>query len=212
LSRAEEAADTTQTDGGPDPVSAPAHLLVRVRLPDRPGALGQVASRIGAVRGDIVRIDVLQHGGDEAVDEFALRLADLGLVPVLVREIGEVDGATVESVRAVEVVPDARLDALDSITELLAAQTVLELAELVCVYARRELHADWCSFVQGDRLLAVDGVVAATSPSVAECPLAAAECRLRVGRNPPFHPRERAQLEAIGRLTDGLWALVVRHD
>lgn len=193
-------------------MSAPAHLLVRVRLPDRPGALGQVASRIGAVRGDIVRIDVLEHGGGEAVDEFALRLADLDLVPVLVREIGEVDGAAVESVREVDEVPDARLDALASITGLLAAGTVLDLAGRVCVYARRELHADWSSLVQGSRLLAADGVVASTSPSVAECALVPPGHRLRVGRNAPFHPREQAHLEAIGRLADGLWPLVVRPD
>ena len=31
--------------------------VVRMWLPDRPGALGQVASRIGAVRGEIVGID-----------------------------------------------------------------------------------------------------------------------------------------------------------
>src|SRR5438874_1656791 len=36
---------------------ATAHVLVRVWLPDRPGALGQVASRIGSLRGDIVGVD-----------------------------------------------------------------------------------------------------------------------------------------------------------
>ena len=35
--------------------------VVRIRLPDRPGALGQVASRIGAVGGDIVAIDILER-------------------------------------------------------------------------------------------------------------------------------------------------------
>ena len=37
--------------------------VVRMWLPDRPGALGQVASRIGAVRGEIVGIDILERGG-----------------------------------------------------------------------------------------------------------------------------------------------------
>ena len=37
--------------------------VVRIRLPDRPGALGQVASRIGAVGGDIVAIDILDRSG-----------------------------------------------------------------------------------------------------------------------------------------------------
>ena len=64
-----------------DPVSdasEPAtHVLVRVWLPDRPGALGLVASRIGAVDGDIVGIDVLERGDNVAVDEFAVLLRDV---------------------------------------------------------------------------------------------------------------------------------------
>lgn len=61
-----------------------ANVLVRVWLPDRPGALGLVASRIGAVRGDIVGIDVLERDQGIVIDEFAVRLADLDLIPVLV--------------------------------------------------------------------------------------------------------------------------------
>src|SRR6266498_2725026 len=72
-----------------------AHVLVRVWLPDRPGALGQVASRIGSVRGDIVGVDVLECDGGVAIDEFAVNLAEPELVPMLVREIEEVDGASV---------------------------------------------------------------------------------------------------------------------
>ena len=60
---------------------ATAHVLVRVWLPDRPGALGQVASRIGSLRGDIVGVDVLECDGGVAIDEFALNLADEELVP-----------------------------------------------------------------------------------------------------------------------------------
>src|SRR5262249_7774712 len=107
----------------PSPSSA-AHVLVRVWLPDRPGALGLVASRIGAVRGDIVGVDVLERGTDVAVDEFAVNLPDADLVPTLVREIEEVDGASVEEVRAVGHFPDARLDALESAATLCEAGTV----------------------------------------------------------------------------------------
>ena len=38
-----------------------ANFVVRVWLPDRPGALGLVASRIGAIGGDIVGVDVLER-------------------------------------------------------------------------------------------------------------------------------------------------------
>ena len=55
-------------------MNEPAHVLVRVWLPDRPGALGQVASRIGAVRGDLLAIDILERGGGQAIDELVVRL------------------------------------------------------------------------------------------------------------------------------------------
>jgi len=38
-------------------------FVVRLWLPDRPGALGQVASRIGAVHGDVVGIKILERRG-----------------------------------------------------------------------------------------------------------------------------------------------------
>lgn len=189
-------------------MSTPASVLVRVRLPDRPGALGQVASRIGAVRGDIVRIDVLEHGGGEAVDEFAVHLADLTLVPVLVREISEVDGADVESVREVAEMPDAPLDALSSIATLCEAGTTAELASRLCAYARRELQADWCSLTLDGQVLAADGTVATSAAGVAESGLAAVAGLLQVGRTAPFHPREQAHLDAIGRLGGSVWQLV----
>lgn len=51
-------------------------FVIRLWLPDRPGALGQVASRIGAVRGDVVGIDILERGGGQAVDELVVELPD----------------------------------------------------------------------------------------------------------------------------------------
>ena len=101
-------------------MTEPRSVLVRAWLPDRPGALGLVASRIGAVRGDIVGIDVLEQGDGVVIDEFAVRLPDLSLVRVLVREIEEVDGVSVEEVREVARFPDPRLDALGTTAELCA--------------------------------------------------------------------------------------------
>src|SRR6476661_7170206 len=66
-------------------------FVVRVWVPDRPGALGQVASRIGAVRGDVVGIDILERGAGRAIDELVVELPDADLVPLLVAEVGEVD-------------------------------------------------------------------------------------------------------------------------
>ena len=68
-------------------------------LPDRPGALGLVASRIGAVRGDVLAIDILERGGGQVVDELVVSLPAGTPQELLVTEVGAVDGVAVESVR-----------------------------------------------------------------------------------------------------------------
>ena len=73
--------------------------VVRVWVPDRPGALGQVASRIGSVGADVVGIDILERGAGRAIDELVVTLPSAELVPLLVNEIGQVDDAAVEEVR-----------------------------------------------------------------------------------------------------------------
>ncbi|HLJ08504.1 MAG TPA: hypothetical protein VKX24_08195 [Acidimicrobiia bacterium] len=126
---------------------ATAHVLVRVWLPDRPGALGQVASRIGSVRGDIIGVDVLECDGGVAIDEFAVNLADAELVPMLVREIEEVDGASVEEVRVVNHFPDPRLDALEGAARLCQAADVKELHGVLVDQVRKEFLAEWAALV-----------------------------------------------------------------
>ena len=79
-----------------------ATFVIRVRMPDRPGALGLVASRIGAVGGDIVALEVLQRDDGQVVDEFVVELAGDHLVDLLRSEIEEVDGAEVDEVRPVK--------------------------------------------------------------------------------------------------------------
>ncbi len=76
--------------------------VLRIWLPDRPGALGLVASRIGAVGGDIVAIDILDRSEGRAVDEFVVELDRDDLVDLLRTEIHEVDGARVQDVKRVE--------------------------------------------------------------------------------------------------------------
>lgn len=52
------------------------YVVVRVWLADRPGSLGQLASKIGAVGGDLVGIDILERDGARAVDELTVELPD----------------------------------------------------------------------------------------------------------------------------------------
>ena len=76
--------------------------VVRIALPDRPGALGLVASRIGAVGGDIVAINILERQGGQAVDEFVVEIGGHHLIELLQSEIHEVDGASVLEIRVAD--------------------------------------------------------------------------------------------------------------
>src|SRR5436305_10621053 len=120
--------------------------VARVWLPDRPGALGAVASRIGAVRGDVVGIDILERGAGRAIDELVIELPDEELLPLLIAEISQVDGVDVEDVRAVGgPLRDARLDALDTAALLVEQMSVRDLLEQLCEEAHRDFQADWCT-------------------------------------------------------------------
>jgi ACT domain-containing protein len=79
-----------------------AGYVVRIALPDRPGALGLVASRIGAVGGDIVAINILERDGGRAVDEFVVEIGGDHLIELLQTEIHEVDGVSVLEIRAAD--------------------------------------------------------------------------------------------------------------
>src|SRR5436190_19010725 len=114
-------------------------LVVRVWLPDRPGALGLVASRIGAIGADIVGVDVLERSEHVAVDEFAVTLGSEDLVKLLVREIEEVDGSSVEQWERVERILDP-LDALESVDHVCAAYVVEVLGARLTMHVRCELH------------------------------------------------------------------------
>jgi hypothetical protein len=202
------------------------NLLVRVWLPDRPGALGLVASRIGAIGGDIVGVDVLERSELVAVDEFSVVLPTDDLVPLLVREIEEVDGASVEECRGVDRFPDARLDALESVEAVCGAADRKELAHRLVESVRNEFTADWAAMLRGTETLASVGAGApvasvlealaagtAASPAVAAgetgpddlavAPLPTHDAVLLVGREGyPFRRRERRQLLALARIAD----------
>ncbi len=208
------------------------HVLVRVWLPDRPGALGLIASRIGAVEGDIVGIDVLERGEAIAVDEFAVELARPELLELMVREIEEVDGASVEEIRVVSTFPDPRLDALESATVLCGAGSVPVLQATLVAHTQREFHTNWSALLHDHELLAgvgdevpgpdmLSALVAGTSvsPLVADghtgpedlaiAPLAGHDATLLLGRSgQPFRRREREQVRALARIADQIWELL----
>lgn len=74
-------------------------LLLRVLLPDRPGALGAVASALGAIGTDINLVEIVERRGGVGVNEFILDLPSGQTVPSLVAACDSLPGVQVEWVR-----------------------------------------------------------------------------------------------------------------
>ncbi len=205
-------------------------FVIRMWLPDRPGALGQVASRIGAVRGDVVGIDILERDGGQAVDELVVELPDPALLDLLVAEVRQVDGVAVEEVRRLaDALHDPRLDALEAAAQLVGADDIDGLLESVVVHARRVVGARWVAVVdidgRGDGVVAADddapsgawleaylagcraadgaAVEAGQRSDVVWAPLPASGLALVLGRaDMPYRARERRQVAALARVVD----------
>lgn len=209
--------------------------MLRVWVPDRPGALGAVASRIGAVRGDVVGIEILERGAGRAVDELVVELPDAVPVGLLVHEVSQVDGVDVEEVTALAAEPpDPRLDALGTAARLVAEPTVEKLLAALAARARHDFQADWSAvlahgvplplvtvgappsdawleaFAAGSR----SSLPAATSrwapDDTAWAELSTAGLDLLLGRKDrPFRNRERQQVAALASVADACWAALV---
>lgn len=198
-------------------------------MPDRPGALGQVASRIGAVRGDVLAIEILEQGGGRAIDELTVALPDDELTPLLTAEIDAVDGVSVESIRTVD--PD-RTDASLSALALGAAIAECETVERLDVMVsgiQRFSETDWVVVLADERpvtrigappdlgwLVAflagsehLDGLDDSAPSDLLWGHMARSQLTVAAGRTGnPIHERERVRFSLLLRLAD---ALVSRH-
>lgn len=203
-------------------------FVLRVALPDRPGALGAVASRIGSVRGDVVAVEIVERREGRAVDEFLVELADDDLLPLLLSEIAEVDGVVVEEAHPISGdIRDRRLDAYDTASTIVAPRSPDGVIAALTSRARHELDAEWAAVVDVEQRLSMSSDGAAPSTAwIAEfvegrrrgqsdeklddevhwVELAAWDLVLAVGR-PGWRlgTRERDRMAALARLADERW-------
>jgi hypothetical protein len=91
--------------------------LLRVTLPDRPGALGAVATALGGVGADILSVDVVERSPGVAVDDLVLDLPPGRLADSLITAASAVPGVVVESIRpyAGLIDPHRELELLDAL-------------------------------------------------------------------------------------------------
>lgn len=202
-------------------------VVVRVWMPDRPGALGQVASRIGAVRGDVLGIEILERGADRAIDELTVALPDDDLIALLTAEIDAVDGVSVENIRRIDVErADPSLAAL-GVAASLAEAPANDRLDLLCRGVADLIEAAWVVAVRDGSVVARVG----TPPDLAWLNAFLAGSGHLDGRNDggpsdlvwehlfetgttvvagradrPIHERERVRVSLLARLADALLA------
>jgi hypothetical protein len=200
-------------------------LVVRVWLPDRPGALGQVASRIGAVHGDVTAIDILERGGGRVVDELVVSLPETSSEALLIKEIGAVDGVDVEHIRGID---GERPDSATAILQLAAAVAGAPAPDRLATLVQglvTAADADWAVAVRRGAVLRALGEPPDTSwllafldgsehldtatPSAPDdvlwARLPAAGITVAAGRaNRPVHERERVRIGLLASIGDAL--------
>ncbi|WP_229069216.1 amino acid-binding protein [Actinoplanes sp. DH11] len=128
-------------------------LRVRVTLPDRPGALGQVARTLGVAGADIVQVVVLERLGGRAVDDFTVvwpgasrverLLAGLAAIPgVQVDGVWKAIGAPIGGGHDAELLAQVAANPADGLATLVDAMPGLLAADWA---AAALVPADWAS-------------------------------------------------------------------
>lgn len=215
-----------------------ASFVMRVWLADRPGALGAVASRIGAVGGDVVGIDILERGDGRVIDELTIDLPSEELIPLMLAKVAELDAVDVEDVRSVVAgLPHPLIDALEVGADLLAERSVGSLFAALVAGVGAAYLAEWAAvvdpegpavlsssegaptgpwleaFILGTRSASKELGAAAQASDVAWAGLEVSGLALLVGRSGrPFRARERRQLATLARIADHRWRELVTRD
>ena len=70
-------------------------LILRIQVPDVPGALGKVATTMGTVDADISAVEIVEKGDGYAIDDFILSLPTETMPDTLVSTCDQLEGVKV---------------------------------------------------------------------------------------------------------------------
>ncbi|HVN10921.1 MAG TPA: ACT domain-containing protein [Kineosporiaceae bacterium] len=171
-------------------------MLARIRLkvPDRPGSLGRVASAIGAASGDIAGVDVLDNEAGQALDDVVVQVRDTSHLTRVLDGLAAVPGVEVVGVHHPAPPVPGHAD-LQLVAQVLARpdrslQTLVDGAPVA-------LGVDWAAILHADD----EGLsaVAASPDAPAGLPAVNGALRLRAVQIPvpdgPSHPGVLVPLE-----------------
>ncbi|HEU5028773.1 MAG TPA: amino acid-binding protein [Spirillospora sp.] len=203
-------------------------LRIRVRLPDRPGSLGQVARTLGAAGADVAQMAVLERDNGRALDDFTVTWPAGAGVERLRDGLGSVNGVEIvgiwPTVEPQGAHPDAAVIGQVAAVPERGAATLADAVPGI-------LSADWAGIAEvGERDSAVlvhasvGGLTGTELPVLpplrpraftgtdgteyAVCPLSAGRAALVVARKgaPPFHRTEVLRLEQLVNAAEAVLA------
>ncbi len=192
---------------------------LEISLQDRPGALGAVASVIGDLGGDVIDVDVLEHGRGRARDEITVELPDPGAAERLGSVLAAMDGVDVEHLAPVgEYGHHLLVDALEVAGAMIAETTLPGMLDALVSGVVAAFGVSWAVVVSEERsrpLAVAGGVPPASVSRAGGGPLRFAgsdDCiALSLGEHPislvvgregwPFRNRERRELTSLSHIS-----------
>jgi hypothetical protein len=145
---------------------------MRIWLPDAPGVLGAVAAEIGALRGNVVGLEVLEREAGVAVDELVVELPDeAGVFDAVCRGVRNIPGAGVEEIRELAgEAPDREDSVLVAAAAIIGSATPDEAIDALSTSLVSLFELSWLGvadtelrryfFVRGDEAPSVQWVAA----------------------------------------------------
>jgi hypothetical protein len=169
-------------------------FLIRVVLPDRPGALGAVASALGHAGADILSVDIVERSAGQATDDLVVELPPGRLPDSMVSAAATVPGVRVESIRpyAGVIDPFRELELLEKLA-VSRDDAPAVLADGVC----RLFRAGWVLMLQAPQSDGAPAVVLARSGAAPE---------LTLLPSPWWPPAPARSLEPDGSWAPADWA------
>lgn len=195
-------------------------VLLRIRIADRPGALSALTRRIGAIKGDLVGIEILERGSGWAIDELVIELPDRSLIELMVKEVGEEEDIEVQDVHPLIDTPfDPLLNAFEVAAVISGSEDPEELLTSLCAHTWRSVRSTWvCVIDEFGTVLAgaghvpesdwlVDFIASSKDDNHDSMwmPLPSASASLLLGRpGVAFRAKERQKAAALARTADSL--------
>jgi hypothetical protein len=199
------------------------HYALEITLADKPGSLGAVASLIGELGGDVIDVDVLEHGRGRARDEITIEMSGDEDAALLGERLQELNGVQVDHLGPVgEFGHHMLVDALEVAGAMIAEATLSGMLDALAKGVVAAFGATWAVVVSDSAPLplAVAGGVPPASVSRVgggglrfaasdDCmvlELDGPDIHLVIGREGwPFRNRERRELSTLSHICSTLY-------